>query len=233
MAKTIICLKNKNSGHERRAPFGFSWTMLFFPFFTTLFRKDWKASFVIYMISGILFYLNITHFEFIFCLSIFIAAIYNELYLRKLLISGYEVTSIVNGNKDEIEKAINLSLPLYYSLDEKESEFTTSSWINNYIAIPSKWKIALRKKYTYELVWRLFLAMQTIGFLFVFYLSIITVEKNWSLFPELDLHSFYWSLLDSDYWVDDKHNWIALLCFCGPYLLTRTIDWILSAKPTD
>lgn len=78
------------SGQLRNAPQGFCWTILLFGIFVPLFRKDFAA-------AGAIFVLGIFSFLLfdeggiiaIWCIDIFLAFKYNELYTKKLLKDGY------------------------------------------------------------------------------------------------------------------------------------------------
>ena len=54
MANNIIQFKNTQTGKIRRAPIGFSWTMVFCGFFVMLFRQDWMSFFIYVFILGVL-----------------------------------------------------------------------------------------------------------------------------------------------------------------------------------
>ena len=79
MASTKVMLKHSTSILLKEAPFGFSWTTLFFGFFPALFRGDIKWGIIQLVLSCLTF--GISWFVFPF--------IYNSIYARGLLENGY------------------------------------------------------------------------------------------------------------------------------------------------
>jgi hypothetical protein len=103
MAYNSIHFENPHTGALKEAPVGFSWTMFFFGFFVPLIRGDWKWSIVCLLI------ISITGGVFWFVFPFF----YNKLYVKELISQGYKVKLIKEGNLNNIEKRLNLSLPLF------------------------------------------------------------------------------------------------------------------------
>ncbi|WP_377882968.1 hypothetical protein [Bacillus sp. CGMCC 1.60114] len=71
--------------HERTrqlkvAKVGFSWTVLFFSFFSPFFRGDWKWGLILLILSIFLPFLSAFVFAFI----------YNRIYINDLLQQGYK-----------------------------------------------------------------------------------------------------------------------------------------------
>jgi hypothetical protein len=74
-----------------------------------------------------------------------------------------------------------------------------------------------------ELLKRVWIVLQVIGFLFIIYM----LDYSWQL-SYLDLNSSQWMFHWGGYWKDS--NWAFLLFLFGPYIVIKTIDWILEAK---
>ena len=101
MAYTNIIFENPHTGAIKAAPVGFSWTVFFFGFFPALFRGDWKwAAIMLFLALGTL---GASGFVFMF--------IYNKLYIRDLIGSGYKAKSITSGNMNEASEKIGLQVP--------------------------------------------------------------------------------------------------------------------------
>lgn len=92
MASTTVYLTN---GVEiKKAPVGFSWTVLFFGGFPCLFRQDW--------LWGILLILGST---FTYGIAAFVCAFfYNKVYIKNLLNKGYKFSN-TPGITDDALKA--------------------------------------------------------------------------------------------------------------------------------
>jgi len=101
MAYTNVVFENQNTGHIRHAPVGFSWTVLFFSFFPPLFRGDWKWAFIMFVLSVLTW--GVSGLVFMF--------IYNKLYIKDLISSGFKAKSVKNGNIDEVSLKIGIKLP--------------------------------------------------------------------------------------------------------------------------
>lgn len=79
---------NKRTNSMRRVKVGYSWTVLFFGFFPTLFRSDWKW-FTIILLTDLLVGSLTMGFGSII-VSIIFSFVYNKLYVNDLLNNGYE-----------------------------------------------------------------------------------------------------------------------------------------------
>lgn len=101
MAYTKIVLENPKTGEIRSAPVGLSWTVLFFGFFPPLLRRDWKWATVILVST----FLTMGLSSFVFMV------VYNKLYIKELIASGFEVKSVESGTIEEISRKIGLKLP--------------------------------------------------------------------------------------------------------------------------
>jgi hypothetical protein len=92
--------ENPNTGAIKEAPVDFSWTVLFW-FFSTLFRVDWKWAVIMLIFSLITF--NLSGLVFIF--------IYNKLYIKDLIGSGFKVKSIASGDMDFVAGKLGVQIP--------------------------------------------------------------------------------------------------------------------------
>jgi hypothetical protein len=104
MANNTIYFENPHNGQLREAPVGFSWTVFFFSCFPPIFRGDWKW-FIIMFILAILT-AGISGFVFIF--------IYNKLYIKELISSGYKVKSIEKGTIEDLSFRLGIKLDRIY-----------------------------------------------------------------------------------------------------------------------
>ena len=101
MAFTSIMFENPNTGAIKEAPVGFSWTILFFGCLPALFRGDWKWTVIIFILQVITFYLSGLVFMFI----------YNKLYIKYLIGSGFKAKSIASGDMDYAQSKLGIILP--------------------------------------------------------------------------------------------------------------------------
>lgn len=101
MAYTKIVMENPNTGHIKEAPVGFSWTVLFFGFFPPLFRGDWKWAIIMFLLAMIT--VGFSGLVFMF--------IYNKLYIKDLVGSGFKVKSVGMGTVDQVSEKIGMYLP--------------------------------------------------------------------------------------------------------------------------
>lgn len=101
MAYTKIILENPKTGEVKEAPVGFSWTVLFFGCFPPFLRGDRKWAIIIFLLTLLTFGLSGLVFMFI----------YNELYIKDLIASGFKVKSVGTGTIDEISRRIGVKLP--------------------------------------------------------------------------------------------------------------------------
>ncbi len=101
MAFTSIIFKNPNTGAIKEAPVGFSWTVFFFGFFPPLFRGDWKWAIIILLIS--LLTMGFSNLVFMF--------IYNKLYIKDLIGSGFKAQSIASGDLSYASMKVGMEIP--------------------------------------------------------------------------------------------------------------------------
>ena len=110
MAHTLITFIKPSSPHLDKiiAPFGFSWTVLFFGFWPPLLRGHFSWFLIIFI-------LNICTFgiaRLVFCFT------YNDTYLKYLILKGY---LLAPGHDQEIIKSLEMNLamriPMLYNED--------------------------------------------------------------------------------------------------------------------
>ena len=102
MAYTNILFENPHTGLPKEAPVGFSWTTLFFGFLPAIFRGDWKWAIVMFISCLPTLGLSALIFPFI----------YNKLYIKDLIGSGYKAKYIASGNMDEASAKIGMKIPM-------------------------------------------------------------------------------------------------------------------------
>jgi len=102
MAYTKIVFENPKTGYIKEAPVGFSWTVLFFGFFPPLFRGDWKWGVIFFLLALLTWGLSNLIFMFI----------YNKLYIKDLIGSGFKAKSIETGSLQEASGKLAINLPL-------------------------------------------------------------------------------------------------------------------------
>jgi len=105
MAYTSIVLENPKTGSIKQAPVGFSWTTLFFGFFPPLFRGDWKWAIIMLILAIIT--VGFSGLVFMF--------IYNKLYIKDLIGSGYKVKSVADGDIESLSLKFGMQLPVLKS----------------------------------------------------------------------------------------------------------------------
>jgi len=104
MAYTKVVFENPNTGFIKEAPVGFSWTVLFFGFFPPLFRGDFKWGIIMFLLA--IFTWGLSGLVFMF--------IYNKLYIKDLIGSGFKAKSIELGtiDIDQVSQNLGFNLPL-------------------------------------------------------------------------------------------------------------------------
>lgn len=118
MAKEILHLKSKHTSQMKKAPIGFSWTILFFTIFVPLLRGDvkWAAImfFIIAVFGSVVMLLapTIPVQSIPLWTGIIFAILYNKIYVKELISKGYEITSAENGEIDSIGSKLGLNLPI-------------------------------------------------------------------------------------------------------------------------
>lgn len=100
MAYTKIVLENPKTGHIKEAPVGFSWTV-FFWVVSSFVRGDRKWETMLLLLAILTW--GISGLVFMF--------IYNKLYIKDLIGSGFKVKSVGLGTVDQVSQKIGLDLP--------------------------------------------------------------------------------------------------------------------------
>ena len=100
MAYNTIYFENPHNGQLREAPVGFSWTVFFFSCFPPIFRGDWK--WFIIMVILALATAGLSGFVFIF--------MYNKIYIKELINTGYKVRSIEIGTIEQMSNKLGIKL---------------------------------------------------------------------------------------------------------------------------
>lgn len=101
MAYNKIFFEHQQSGAQKEAPVGFSWTSFFFGFFVPLFRSDWKWAIIMLLLAIITFGISMIYF----CFA------YNKLYVKELVGAGYKAKGVQTGTIDAISSSIGLNIP--------------------------------------------------------------------------------------------------------------------------
>ncbi len=111
MAYATAHLKNAHTGQLKNAPIGFSWTTLFFGFFPSLFRGDWKWFAIILIVA--LVTMGLSNFVFMF--------IYNKLSLKDLLMGGYRITGLSGTTHEALSHHLGFDLSDKQLIEEASS----------------------------------------------------------------------------------------------------------------
>ena len=96
----------------------------------------------------------------------------------------------------------------------------------------------LRGTFSREWTWRMFLSLQILGIILIFVMDIS--DRNWDVFPESRWTTrgseTFWSFTEGGYWGGGRmhgkgyQNWFLLLFLFGPFIVSKTIDWVLSGR---
>lgn len=84
-------LKNQNTGETKQIKVGYSWTVFFWGFIPSLFRKDWLGALAILVLNSLVSYLAGSYGLLI--ADAIIGALYNKNYISRLLKDGYAPVS--------------------------------------------------------------------------------------------------------------------------------------------
>ena len=102
MAYAKVVFENAHTGHVKEAPVGFSWTVFFLGFFPPLFRGDWKWAVIMFLLWALTWGLSNIVFSFL----------YNNLYIKDLIGSGFKAKSIDTGSIDDVSQKLGVNIPL-------------------------------------------------------------------------------------------------------------------------
>lgn len=102
MAFTTMILENPRTGKIKRAPVGFSWTVLFFGCLPAIFRGDWKWALLMTLLITATFGLG----WFVFMFK------YNKLYITDLIRAGYQVKAVELGTVSQVSQKLGMHLPI-------------------------------------------------------------------------------------------------------------------------
>lgn len=80
-------LKNYNTSEIKQIKVGYSWTVFFWGWIPSIFRKDWIGALAIFVLNLFVFYLVGTYGVLI--TDAIIGALYNKNYISRLLKNGY------------------------------------------------------------------------------------------------------------------------------------------------
>jgi len=115
MAKQVLHLKSKHTGQMKKAPVGYSWTMLLFNFFVPMLRGDWKWAAITFILSLIFIVTLLSagvKAAHALPVTFILGFVYNKIYIKNLINKGYEVSSVEGGEVSEVESKLKLTLPL-------------------------------------------------------------------------------------------------------------------------
>ena len=96
MAHNTVYLEK--NGITKEAPVGFSWTTLFFGFWPSLFRSDFKWFWIMLALSLLTF--GVSQLVFMF--------MYNKLSIKSKIESGWKVKSVAMGNAEDVLGSIGI-----------------------------------------------------------------------------------------------------------------------------
>jgi len=91
----------------------------------------------------------------------------------------------------------------------------------------------MRNWFKTEWVWRLFVVLQISG---VIVLVVLDLSAGyWDLLPSKGYGGMSWDLFESHYWKlnlrgEDSYNWLAIIFVFGPFVMSKSIDWILAGR---
>jgi len=101
MAYAKITFEHPEIGTIRKAPVGFSWTLLLWGGFVPLLRKDWKGLLIVLGLFVITSGIS----------GLFVPFFYNKLYIKSLLKKGCKVASTAGSDLASLKRKLELVLP--------------------------------------------------------------------------------------------------------------------------
>ncbi len=102
MAFTKMLMENAQTGAQKEAPVGVSWTVLFFGFVPPFLRGDIKWGLIILALW--LFSAGLTNIIFMF--------IYNKLFIQELLVQDYKVRALDEAHRQDVVNNLGMKLPM-------------------------------------------------------------------------------------------------------------------------
>ena len=101
MAYAKIIFEHPSTGIIKKAPVGFSWTILFFEPFVALVRCDFGGAILLLILAPLTFGMS----------CIIAPFVYNKLYIKKLLKKGYCVAEINGSDIATLKNKLQINLP--------------------------------------------------------------------------------------------------------------------------
>jgi len=102
MAYTKLLMENADTGAQKEAPVGVSWTVLFFGFIPPLLRGDVKWGLII--LAFWMFSAGLTNIIFMF--------LYNKLFIQELLGQGFRVRALDEAQRQRVVNTLGMRLPM-------------------------------------------------------------------------------------------------------------------------
>ena len=117
MANNSIHFKNPDTGETRKAPVGYSWTVLFLGIFLPLFRSDWKGAGLILGVYFIVFLSPTSAHIVLFGVSVLMIGFifsffYNKSYIKGLVKKGFQAYGVDHGVMTELVNKLDCSILL-------------------------------------------------------------------------------------------------------------------------
>lgn len=101
MAHNIIFFQNPHTGKTRRAPVGYSWTVLFFGPLVFLSRKEWALFGVTLVLTILTLHLS----------NVLLSFKVNRMYVQMLINLGYRVSNLQRGTEEQVSEELGITLP--------------------------------------------------------------------------------------------------------------------------
>ena len=95
-----VIFEHPVTGEIKETPLGFSWTTLLFGVFVSLIRGDWKWAIIMFLVALLTVGLYWLVFPFI----------YNKLWAKELVMRGFKVKNVIEGDIRLAENEIGLKL---------------------------------------------------------------------------------------------------------------------------
>jgi hypothetical protein len=124
MANNTLYFKNPNTGENRKAPVGYSWTVLGFSFFPPIFRSDfkWAAIIFITILSAIVIaqvFLPKPGIE-SFWVGLLFSFFYNKMHIKELVKKGFHAYKAESGELSEVLSNFDFEIPTVEDQNTKE-----------------------------------------------------------------------------------------------------------------